>query len=297
MVDILNLKQDYYKELSKLYGSVHKQRHNFQVQNAYGSEDSKSDVKTKLLIIDGRVRGYITYTSSVFSLFKNTVNIREIYIQKPYDTRSNYVALLDSVKRVFIFKGFRYARLSVVQENNDSDISSMLNLKSCKKFFEMKIELGEEKSVESIYDVKFIRFRKGLDEELRANVQNSVFKDTEGHVDCSVDDIICEENQDYFIDDGGVFISLNGKPAGYSQIILEKHPYLKPYIVNFGMVKEFRNMGLGRLLLNYTLNMLKSKGFSEAYVTVDATNISAYTIYRKTGFQKTCTYCDCIYEY
>lgn len=300
MVNILNYKDDYYNELNKLFRNVHKQK--LEESNRYvdlHTHHGAYGLRTKVLTINGRLVGYITYFNSFMDMFKNTLFVKEIYIQKPYDTCGNYKALLEKVRNFYILKRYKYARLSLVLEcgSSNDDLISKLNLKTCRKLIEMKVDLDGPRPIQTNLEIKFTNFRNGIDENKRVIVQNSIFADTDGHIDCDIDDIISEENQDYYLEDGGTFIDVNGNTAGYSQVIFERYPNPRLYIVNFGLAKNFRNQGLGKLLLYHTLNMLYSKGFKEVYVTVNSNNTDAYNLYTMTGFQKTCNYYDCIYEY
>lgn len=166
-----------------------------------------------------------------------------------------------------------------------------------KKLFDMKISLNNSRKVSWADGIEFINFKKGSDEKKRVVIQNNIFKDTLGHKDCSIEDILYEEEQEYFVEDGCIFLNVDKETVGYSQIIVENYPEFRPYIVNFGIVKEFRGLGLSKLLLQHTLNFMKLKGFKEAFITVDASNKKAYNLYKKSGFAKTGTLGCYLYTY
>lgn len=301
MTNIIKYDSCHKKELNKLYAKYCGADTRHADPGSYGFEIDNivngSSARIKLLSIEGKIKGYIIYKHHNQSDCGRIVDIDGIYIEKGYDVKSNYTALVESVKRYSVFKNYDYARIRLNLETRQLDIAKKLGIEPLKTMYEMKTSLENRRYVSKADNITFRNFRKGIDESIRAQLQNTIFKDTEGHIDLSVEDIIYEEQQDYFVDDGGIFISIDGSLVGYSQIILEKGENIKPYIVNFGISKEYRHRGLASMLLNYTLSIIKSKGFSEAYITVDSENTRAYKLYKSSGFQKINTLCSYLYKY
>lgn len=128
--------------------------------------------------------------------------------------------------------------------------------------------------------IKFKHFKKGKDEKLRCEIQNSVFNDR-NRVPLTVNDIYSEEKEHYYIDDFGVFIYVDEKPIGYGQVILNRGKYT---IVNLGILEEYRGRGYGQALLNFILNLCNERYIYDIYIRVETTNTCALSLYKKAGF-------------
>ena len=55
-------------------------------------------------------------------------------------------------------------------------------------------------------------------------------------------------------------------------------------IVNFGVIKEFRSKGYGRVFLNALIKHFKEKINSNIFIRVDSNNKIARKLYEKSGF-------------
>jgi ribosomal protein S18 acetylase RimI-like enzyme len=176
-----------------------------------------------------------------------------------------------------------------------SDMAKVLDMKLENRIIQMKAVLTKNMELSQENGISFDFFSKGWDEAKRVEVQNGIFRGTKNHVDCCINDILMEENQRYFIEDGCIFIKTAGKTIGYSQIILESGE--KPYIVNFGIIKNYRGQGFAKALLSYTLNSIRAKGFDEVFITVDAENYIALNLYKSMGFIKTNAFSSFLYKF
>ncbi len=56
------------------------------------------------------------------------------------------------------------------------------------------------------------------------------------------------------------------------------------YISRLIVKKEYRNQGIGGILIDYIVNVVKELGYSEASIGVDKDNEAALYLYRKKGF-------------
>lgn len=296
---IINYNRWHFKDLCKLYCKAH----NLTLKIDYGEllsgiiSDYKGN-RIKLLSINGKIKGYVFFSKPCDSFYSDRTIIDEIFIHKDYSTQANYCSLLESARENSIFRHTKFAQ--ILLDNNitrSHDIISLLDLSLEKKLFEMKIPVCSSRRFETRKDINFSAFRKNVDEGKRSEIQNSIFRNSKSHRDCSIDDIMYEEGQDFFMDDGCLFLEYNGETAGYSQVVLEKYPKEHPYIVNFGIIEKYRGLGLSKVLLEYTLNFIRQKGYKEAYINVDADNYRAYSLYKKLGFDRINTYCTYLYSY
>ena len=87
--------------------------------------------------------------------------------------------------------------------------------------------------------------------------------------------------QDYYIEDLSIFIKINNVAIGYGQIIYNRAMYT---VVNFGIIKEFRNFGFGKILLNSLIDKAKDMNIDELFIRVEETNYSALKLYNWIGF-------------
>ena len=83
--------------------------------------------------------------------------------------------------------------------------------------------------------------------------------------------------------EGSIFIKYNNVVIGYGQIIKEGSI---PIIVNFGILKDYRSRGYGKLLLSYLVNILYDKGYGEVRIKVNPDNHIAFRLYSSFGFKK-----------
>jgi ribosomal protein S18 acetylase RimI-like enzyme len=58
------------------------------------------------------------------------------------------------------------------------------------------------------------------------------------------------------------------------------------HLMNFCVHEQYRHQGIGSFLIHDNLDRLKQKGYTLAYLEVQAHNIGAKTFYEKQGFKK-----------
>ena len=131
--------------------------------------------------------------------------------------------------------------------------------------------------------VIFKHFKEGHDEELRCTIQNSVFYDKH-RIPLIAEDISCEENEDYYLNNFGVFIcENNGRAIGYGQVILSNGLYT---IVNLGILADYRQQGYGELLVKYLIEFSYNNSIKDIYIRVEKKNTKALSLYNKIGFKE-----------
>lgn len=91
-----------------------------------------------------------------------------------------------------------------------------------------------------------------------------------------IDVYVIEHNQ-AFIGEVSANYSCHGLPT-------EAIPNVRAYFEAFRLEKEYRGKGLGQRLMNYALDDLKSRGFTEFTIGVEDDNEIAKHIYFKLGF-------------
>ncbi|WP_370773153.1 GNAT family N-acetyltransferase [Clostridium sp.] len=118
------------------------------------------------------------------------------------------------------------------------------------------------------------------DEELRCKLQNSIFS-ASTRAPLEIEDIKNDIEQDYYIEDLSLFLKVNDVAIGYGQIIYNRDMYT---VVNFGIIKEFRNYGFGKILLNNLIQKAKNMNINELFIRVEETNYGALKLYNWIGF-------------
>ncbi|AQR95735.1 MULTISPECIES: GNAT family N-acetyltransferase [Clostridium] len=225
----------------------------------------------KLFKVNKEYIGYIWYE---YPSQSGLSNIYAIYLKEEYMDMIN-TRMLSFFKRTT----FRY---DMIASSRNSNIMKKLNFNVNSKNILMKIKTTNFINV--IKDcIKFRHFKEGQDEELRCEVQNSVFND-KNRIPLTIEDVRREEAEEYYINNFGVFIYNNqGQVVGYGQVIYNKGLYT---IVNLGILKEHRRHGYGEVLLRYLINICKQNSINDVYIRVDKDNLKAIALYTKVGFKE-----------
>lgn len=224
----------------------------------------------KLFKINNEYIGYIWYE---YPSQRGLSNIYSIYL------KDEYLDLINSTLLTFFnINTFRYEMLA---NSKASKLMKKLNFNVNSKNILMKIQPSNLFNINDEDNVIFKHFKEGQDEGLRCRIQNSVFND-KNRIPLSVDDIYREEDEDYYINNFGVFIcTTQGQAMGYGQVICNNGFYT---IVNLGILKEYRNHGYGEMLIKYLINLCYNELIAEVYIRVDKDNTTALSLYRKVGF-------------
>ncbi|WP_163215900.1 GNAT family N-acetyltransferase [Clostridium thermarum] len=225
-----------------------------------------------LLRYGNKLVGYLWH--SKIDSGANAYLINSLYVDKNY-MDINCSELLKDFKAgsVLYFDG----KLS----EEASNLLSRFGFEEKSTTFELKLTLNSKRHEPLIDNLNFVTFKKGRHEKIRCDIQNSVFFNFERQP-LTIQDILADEMQDYYVNDWCIFIKYNNDYAGYGQIIMHN---FTPLIVNFGIKKEYQRRGFGQLLLTHLLNILIDCGYNEVKIKVNADNTPAYELYKKCGFK------------
>lgn len=242
----------------------------------------------KLIKYNNIYIGYIWYENS----YDNYVKVWALYIDPKYKDEldinilsffdNNYLAY-EEVEREendlilktlgFVKKGYTILLSMNTKDfdyKNNNYISNYNREKLIPKLSSNKIDFSLRK------------FIKGKDEKLRCELQNDIFNKW-NRMPLNVGDIYADMAQDYYIDEFSFLGVLNKIPIGYGQIIFNRNMYT---IVNFGIISNFRSLGLGRIFLNEIINSAKVNKINDLYIRVDSDNIAAINLYKSIGFKE-----------
>jgi len=244
----------------------------------------------RIIKLDNTSIGYIWYETPM----DNFIKVWALYID------SKYINLIkENILSSFNSNILSYEAVDTVENNI---ILDKLGFKKQRYTLLMKMNIENYNNNERIYDIynKIINnyyfknhfnsstvfsTRKliiGKDEELRCNIQNDIFGEWNRRP-LTIDDIYSDMTQDYFLKDLCIFGMINNLYIGYGQIIFNRDMYT---IVNFGIIKDFRGIGLGKLLLNDIILYAKKSGIKELAIRVDSNNTAAINLYKWIGFKE-----------
>lgn len=275
MYKIANLNRRNFQLLKK----IESMKNNFNILNeSYFDIYDKSNFtqrfslrrRVKLLLCDDHIAGYIWHQEKD----SKKVSVCSMYVADNYDQISGYSLLVNNLP---------YKIISYVCAKNNYNFGILENI----GFDRISGTLHMINKISGIHDyeskpfIEFEPFIKNSQEELRCNIQNAVFQSND-RVPLNIEDIFFDEMQNYYIDDGAIFIKYKDQYIGYGQIIMENNI---PTIVNFGIIKEFREKGFGQEFMKYLLNLIYRKGYNEVKIRVNANNYSAINLYTKMGFK------------
>lgn len=250
----------------------------------------------KLFVYGKKVIGYIWYEVPV----EIPVRIWSLYVKPEYinlltpnilnsfnNTVLSYETCEDEINnQTLINLGFNKVKPSILMNIKLNDYNKNIQVDKIKYNLENDYKLL--KKVNSIYNSNIdkinITCQKVIskkDEELRCEIQNSIFSATT-RAPLEIQDIETDIEQDYYIENLSLFIKINDIAIGYGQIIFNRDMYT---VVNFGIIKEFRKYGFGKILLNQLIFEAKENGIYELFIRVEENNFNALKLYNWIGFR------------
>lgn len=249
----------------------------------------------KLFIYNKKVIGYIWYEVPI----EIPVRVWSLYIKEEYldllspkilnnfnNTTLSYETCDNKTNNEMLSNlGFRKIKPSLLMNMNLENYNKVQQTKAL--IHSLKNNINLIKAINSLYDFNINEVKVSIekvvlnkDEELRCELQNSIFS-ASTRTPLEIEDIENDIEQDYYIEDLSLFIKVNNIAIGYGQIIYNRNMYT---VVNFGVLKDFRHFGFGKVLLNHLIQRAKNKNISDLYIRVEETNYSALKLYNWAGF-------------
>lgn len=227
--------------------------------------------RISLLKKDSKYIGYIW----IEPINNDVCKIEALNIINPIKEIEGCKILLNSIKS--------YCTFYYDCENNEFNckVLSDLGFKKSKEIYEIYLSLNKYNIVYNPSPkITFEKLILGKHEKLRCILQNKIFY-SKDRIPLDVADIYYDEAQEYYFNDGAVFIKKNKEYIGYGQIIIKDNT---PYIVNFGIAKQWQQKGYGALLLHHLIQILKNYDYTIVKINVDYNNFSAINLYKSFGF-------------
>ena len=232
--------------------------------------------KVKLLKYNNEYLGFIWY---------EYINKNICIIKSMFSLESNKI---DAYKKLLSnIKGNATIQYTCKSNDINSKIMNELGFSKNDGLLEMSLsnfifDRNFYNEIVSINHLSFRKFVKGRDENLRCSIQNQVFEE-ENRSPLSIHDIYFDESQNYYLETGAVFLYKGLKCVGYGQIILEKN---YPYIVNVGVISEFRGLSYGKILMFHLLDLVNENKYDEVRLKVKDNNYKALNLYKGIGFKE-----------
>lgn len=254
-------------------------------------EDSNYEIVNKIFQEEYRKFNFISrifYNKQIILSKLNENYVGYFYVKKI--KRKQYIinGMYSKIKSYNVFNGFmnKFPKGSIFQVEGSFDeeyrnFLEALGFKEEQRFLQMEKSNIEKYDIKLDDNLKIKFFQLGKDEEIRCNLQNKIFK-SKKRTEIDINDIIFEEKQQYFLEKGCIFLLKEDKFIGYGQLILEDD---KVYIVNFGIVKEFREKGYGRKLLKCLVNLAEEFNFDTIYLKCNSYNKGAIKLYEELDFK------------
>jgi len=116
-----------------------------------------------------------------------------------------------------------------------------------------------------ITGLKIRNFVKGEDEEVWITIENEAFKEYDDFRPVTTDDMKIWEKNPIFDAEGMFIAELDGEPVGRAHAFVDKmREEKKGFIERLGVIPKFRGKGIGRELVNTSLQSLKERGMETA---------------------------------
>ncbi|MGG7213793.1 GNAT family N-acetyltransferase [Clostridium nigeriense] len=244
----------------------------------------------RLIKINGAYIGYIWYEGGG----EKYIKIWALYID------INYIDLIDNLtlsyfnNNILLYEAIDTIENSIILTKigfKKENYTMLLNM-NITNYFNNDIILNEFNNKKNTFKYKFNineniifslkKLNVGKDEKLRCDIQNDIFSQL-NRKPLTVDDIYADMTQDYFLKDLSFFGMINNEYIGYGQIIFNRNMYT---IVNFGIVTNYRGLGLSKILLSEIINKARGYGIKELYIRVDPDNTKAINLYKRIGFKE-----------
>jgi ribosomal protein S18 acetylase RimI-like enzyme len=226
----------------------------------------------KLFKVKDEYVGYIWYENPCNRTFSD---IYAIYL------KDEYIDLISS--KILSFFNINAFRFDMLANSKASYIMKKLNFNINSRHILMKIKTSIQCNRFNKDKCIFRHFVEGQDEKLRCEIQNLVFNE-KNRIPLTVEDIYREEEEEYYLNNFGVFIYSNyGQVLGYGQVILNKGLYT---IVNVGILNGYRQQGYGEMLVRYLIDLCHKNSIKNVYIRVEKNNQKALSLYNKIGFKE-----------
>lgn len=247
-----------------------------------------SGLTEKLLLFDDRPFFYIRYrktagTARIESMFPS----EDLLLRR--EAFSEYVnsekALKSIIHEIFTGKGpFFPGRFSAEIEENEYNMEffRLIGFTSEKHHILMDMDIRNFIPFrEKPMDITAYEVKTPDDMNMRVSLQNTIFF-SEKRIPLEYGDVRKEMDSQSYIPSLSLIFRKDGNPAGYGQIIKQLGYYI---LINFGVMPEFRGMGLSGIYLDEIILRSRDYGIENLKLEVMSDNDKALSLYKNHGFR------------
>lgn len=191
----------------------------------------------------------------------------------------------DSLSQHLEIHQFEYV---VVRNECNDRLLELLNFSMRRGIKRMSLDLSLLQNQGNQVEMKKFQIE---DIKARVDIQNRIF-DNKYRLPINSADILIEISKKSYIPELSYFYVHENKYIGYGQITRNEHLY---FLVNFGIVPEYRGKRLSRAFLHDLLKKSSAYGIKEIHLDVNEENIKAVNLYRDAGFKEMQSNCSWLY--
>ena len=200
---------------------------------------------------------------------------------------------LDSVMEVFRdslpqhldIHQFEYV---VIRNKMNDQILKLLDFEMRRGIKRMHLDMADIIAPENAVTLKKFKIE---DIKARVDIQNRIF-DNKYRLPINSADILIEISKKSYIPELSFFYLYGNQYIGYGQINRSENLF---FLVNFGIIPEFRDKKLSKDFLLNLLEKGRSYGIKELYLDVNEQNIKAVGLYNSVGFRDEYNNCSWLY--
>ncbi|MFH5835318.1 GNAT family N-acetyltransferase [Proteiniclasticum sp. C24MP] len=193
----------------------------------------------------------------------------------------------DSLPQHLEIHQFEYV---VIRNEINDRILELLNFKMRRGIKRMHMNLSE--LMEPAHPVSMKKFQIE-DIKARVDIQNRIF-DNKYRLPINSADILIEISKKSYIPELSYFYQHQNHYIGYGQINKSENLY---FLVNFGIIPEYRRRKLSKDFLLHLLQKAREYGIKEIYLDVNEQNEKAVGLYEKAGFKDKQSNCSWLYYF
>lgn len=199
----------------------------------------------------------------------------------PLDKSISIFQLIHLLNRNFPTKGYKLT-LNYKKINTDN-LLKYFNVSISENMMYMSIE-NRVKSAQFTDQSLLVRnMLINKEEATRVDLQNKIFSNIANRCPLTLDEVLIEQENSRFLKDFCFILEVYREPVGYGQILKFNSKY---FLVNFGIISEYRNKGYGHYFLDSILRECSKAGIKEVSLSVDKYNSNAVNLYSKMGFRE-----------
>ncbi len=214
-------------------------------------------------------------TRSEDSKIRSIIPFDEFYNLSYQDLKSIMPTFLSSLPIYLNITKFEY-RMNGISENEK--LLEIMGYKLDQGVLRMEMKLVESEAL--VEDIKVKNF-KVEDLKRRVEIQNKIFH-SKYRIPINTTDIMLEISKKSYLPKLSFFCLHNDEYIGFGQITKYKKKY---FLVNFGLIPEYRGKSLSKPFLYQIINASKREGIETLYLNVSSKNDTAVALYKSVGFK------------